>query len=370
MDYFGDGSKMSVNIEYYFEKEPLGNAGALFRLRHRLTEDFLLLNADSIFDVDFKRFADYHNHCKGLATIFTHPNNHPYDSGLIITGQNHTVCQWLTKEEIRPVYYKNRVNAGIHMISPKLLNMETDSSKVDLDRQILKPLAGTGKLYAYDSTEYVSDMGTPERLERVRMDFRNGKVRHKNLRQPQKAIFLDRDGTINVDHGYVHEIDNFEFIDGVIDAMRELKKMGFALVVVTNQSGIARGKFTEAQFETLTEWMDWSLADRDVDLDGIYYCPHHPQGSVEEFRQVCDCRKPHPGMLLSARDYLHIDMAASYMVGDKLEDMQAAAAANVGTKVLVRTGKPITPEAENAADWVLNSLADLPQAIKKQQKPA
>ena len=184
------------------------------------------------------------------------------------------------------------------------------------------------------------------------------------------AIFLDRDGTINVDHGYVHEIDNFEFIDGVIDAMRELKKMGFALVVVTNQSGIARGKFTEAQFETLTEWMDWSLADRDVDLDGIYYCPHHPQGSVEEFRQVCDCRKPHPGMFLSARDYLHIDMAASYMVGDKLEDMQAAAAASVGTKVLVRTGKPITPEAENAAEWVLNSLADLPQAIKKQQKPA
>lgn len=97
------------------------------------------------------------------------------------------------------------------------------------------------------------------------------------------AIFLDRDGTINVDYGYVHEIHNFEFIDGVIDAMRELKKMGFALVVVTNQSGIARGKFTEAQFETLTEWMDWSLADRDVDLDGIYYCPHHPQGSVEEF---------------------------------------------------------------------------------------
>ncbi|VFS22927.1 D,D-heptose 1,7-bisphosphate phosphatase [Salmonella enterica subsp. enterica serovar Typhimurium] len=136
----------------------------------------------------------------------------------------------------------------------------------------------------------------------------------------------------NVDHGYVHEIDAFEFIDGVIDAMRELKKMGYALVVVTNQSGIARGKFTEAQFETLTEWMDWSLADRDVDLDGIYYCPHHPQGSIEEFRQVCDCRKPHPGMLISARDFLHIDMAASYMVGDKLEDMQAAAAANVGTK--------------------------------------
>ncbi|EPE7490025.1 D-glycero-beta-D-manno-heptose 1,7-bisphosphate 7-phosphatase [Cronobacter universalis] len=179
------------------------------------------------------------------------------------------------------------------------------------------------------------------------------------------AIFLDRDGTINIDHGYVSEIDRFEFIDGVIDAMRELKAMGFALVLATNQSGIARGMFTEAQFEQLTEWMDWSLADRGVDFDGIYYCPHHPEAAVEEFRQNCDCRKPQPGMLLSARDFLHIDMAASYMVGDKLEDMQAGAAAGVGTKVLVRTGKPVTPEVEAAADWVLNSLAALPEAIKK-----
>jgi len=184
------------------------------------------------------------------------------------------------------------------------------------------------------------------------------------------AIFLDRDGTINADHGYVHEIDQFEFIDGVIDAMRELKEMGFALVVVTNQSGIARGKFSEAQFETLTEWMDWSLADRGVDLDGIYYCPHHPEAAVEEFRQQCDCRKPEPGMLISARDFLHIDMAASYMIGDKLEDMQAAQAAGVGTKVLVRSGKPVTEEAEKAADWVIDSLAKLPETIKAHVKTA
>ncbi|MCS5781601.1 D-glycero-beta-D-manno-heptose 1,7-bisphosphate 7-phosphatase [Klebsiella pneumoniae subsp. pneumoniae] len=148
------------------------------------------------------------------------------------------------------------------------------------------------------------------------------------------AIFLDRDGTINVDRGYVHEIDNFEFIDGVIDAMRELKRWATRWCWSLTSPVLPAVNFTEAQFETLTEWMDWSLADRGVDLDGIYYCPHHPQGVVEEYRQTCDCRKPHPGMLISARDYLHIDMAASYMVGDKLEDMQAAAAADVGTKVL------------------------------------
>lgn len=179
------------------------------------------------------------------------------------------------------------------------------------------------------------------------------------------AIFLDRDGTINVDHGYVSEIDNFEFIDGVIDAMRELKQMGFALVLVTNQSGIARGMFSEDQFMQLTEWMDWSLADRDVDLDGIYFCPHHPEGVIETFKQSCDCRKPQPGMLLNAQQELNIDMSASYMVGDKIEDMQAAAAAGVGKKVLVRSGKPVTAEGENTADWVLNSLKELPARIKK-----
>ncbi|AYH02661.1 D-glycero-beta-D-manno-heptose 1,7-bisphosphate 7-phosphatase [Pectobacterium parmentieri] len=184
------------------------------------------------------------------------------------------------------------------------------------------------------------------------------------MAQSVPAIFLDRDGTINVDHGYVHEIDDFQFIDGVIDAMRELKSMGFALVVVTNQSGIARGKFTEDQFMQLTEWMDWSLADRGVDLDGIYFCPHHPDAGEDEYRQVCDCRKPEPGMLLSAQSELYIDMAASYMVGDKVEDMQAAIGAGVGNKLLVRTGKPVTEQGESLADGVLESLADLPKWIK------
>lgn len=180
------------------------------------------------------------------------------------------------------------------------------------------------------------------------------------------AIFLDRDGTMNVDKGYVHEIDNFQFIDGVIDAMRELKEMGYALVMVTNQSGIARGLYTEDTFMQLTEWMDWSLADRDVDLDGIYFCPHHPEAVVEEYRQACNCRKPQPGMLLQAKDELNIDMPASYMVGDKIDDMLAGKAAGVGKTVLVRSGKPVTEEGEKAADWVIDSLANLPARLKAQ----
>ncbi|WP_439258147.1 D-glycero-beta-D-manno-heptose 1,7-bisphosphate 7-phosphatase [Lonepinella sp. BR2271] len=179
-----------------------------------------------------------------------------------------------------------------------------------------------------------------------------------------KAIFLDRDGTLNIDHGYVHQIDDFQFIEGSIEALKALKAMGYLLVVVTNQSGIARGYFSEDQFLQLTEWMDWSLADRGVDLDGIYYCPHHPEGEGE-FRQDCDCRKPKSGMLQQAIKELKIDPRRSFMVGDKIEDLQAGLGANVAYNVLVRTGKAITAQGETLADYVIDSVADLPQLIKQ-----
>lgn len=177
------------------------------------------------------------------------------------------------------------------------------------------------------------------------------------------AVFLDRDGTINVDHGYLYEIDQFQFIPGTITAMLKLKKMGFALIIVTNQSGIARGKFTESQFLILTEWMDWSLADRGVDLDGIYYCPHHPQGSVKDYTLVCNCRKPEPGMFITAQRQLNIDFATSWMVGDKRSDLLAAQAAGIKNRILVRSGKPITQQDEVFASKVIDSLADFPDIM-------
>lgn len=198
MDYFGDGTKFGVNIEYFNETVPLGNAGALFQLKDKLTEDFLLLNADAIFDVDFRRFVAYHREKNARVTLFTHPNNHPYDSGLIVADEQGCVEKWMTKEDDRNGWYKNRVNAGLHVISPEVLNQVITTPKIDLDRQLLKPLAGTGVMFAYDSPEYVKDMGTPERYEAVCRDYAAGHVKGKNLRNKQKAIFLDRDGTLSL----------------------------------------------------------------------------------------------------------------------------------------------------------------------------
>ena len=350
-DYFGDGKKFGVNIEYYFEKKPLGNAGALFKLKEKLTEDFLLLNADAVFDVDFNRMVRYHREKGALVTLFTHPNSHPYDSGLIIAGDDKSVMKWLAKEDERPQSYRNRVNAGLHVVSPEIFGMvdidpdeigrtseNGKTVKVDLDRQLLKPLAGTGRMFCYDSPEYVKDMGTPERYAGVCRDFRDGKVRAKNLSNKQRAVFLDRDGTLNKYVGFLRDIDDFELLPGVAQAVRAVNDSGFLAIVVTNQPVIARGEVTEEQLKEIHNKLETLLGLEGAYLDAIYYCPHHPhkgfEGEIPELKFDCGCRKPKTGMLERAADDFNIDLSASWMVGDSENDIKCGLNAGCKTALI------------------------------------
>ncbi len=338
INYFGDGSGFGVHIEYYVESSPLGNAGALYKIRDQLTSDFLLLNADAIFDVDFNRFVAFHREHGGLVTLFTHPNSHPYDSGLIIADERGTVEQWLTKEDKRPEYYQNRVNAGLHVINPVLLEQPVETEKVDLDRQLLKPLAGTGRMFCYDSPEYVKDMGTPERYEAVCQNYREGRVTAKNLKHRQRAIFLDRDGTINKYVGFLQKIEDFELLDGVAEAIRLLNEEGYLVIVATNQPVIARGEVSEEELRQIHNKLETLLGMQGAYVDRIYYCPHHPdrgfEGERPEYKMVCNCRKPKPGMLLQAAEDYNIDLMNSWMAGDTENDIRTGQAAGCRTALI------------------------------------
>ena len=214
--------------------------------------------------------------------------------------------------------------------------------KIDLDRQLLKPLAGTGKMFCYDSPEYVKDMGTPERFYAVVEDYKKGTVQAKNLKNRQKAVFLDRDGTINKYVGFLRNIDDFELIDGVAEAIKKINTSGYLAIVVTNQPVIARGEVTVPQLQEIHNKMETMLGLEGAYVDAIYYCPHHPHkgyaGEIPELKIDCDCRKPKPGMLRKAAQDFNVDLGQSYMVGDGENDVKAGIAA--GCKSILLSAAP------------------------------
>ena len=362
-DYFKDGHDFGVHISYYTEEHPLGTAGALFKMPE-FTEDFLLLCGDVIFDIDFNRFINFHQKHHAWASLMAHPNGHPYDSSLLMTEtltpqekgglpvESHRVIGWLNKEEER-TYYKNRVNAGIEIISPILLAKTMKNyvprhpeqpDKIDLDRDVLKPNIPSGKIFAYDTPEYIKDMGTPDRFHEVERDLQTGKVAARNLSNRQKAVFLDRDGTINVYKGFLTHPEDFELLPGVTDAIRQINKSGYLCIVVSNQPVIARGDCSFDDLKAIHDKMETMLGQEGAFIDAIYYCPHHPDKGFEgeriDYKIDCSCRKPKSGLLLQAAKDWNIDLAASYMIGDSERDVAAGNAAGCKQSYLIKTNEP------------------------------
>ena len=357
-NHFGDGTGYGVHINYFVEDSPLGTAGALFKMPE-LTEDFLLLCGDVILDVDFNRFIDFHKNNHAWASLMAHPNGHPYDSSLLVTevlppqisGGNpvdtHRVIKWMNKEDERH-YYKNRVNAGIEIISPELLketmkhfvprHPETPD-KIDLDRDVLKPNIPSGKIFAYDTPEYIKDMGTPDRYYEVEKDLQSGKVKARNLSQKQKAIFLDRDGTINKYVGFLTKPEQFELLPGVAEAIKKINKSGYLAIVVTNQPVIARGDCTWDELLEIHDKMETELGKAGAYVDAIYICPHHKDkgfaGERPEYKFDCECRKPKPGLLHQAAKDFNIDLSQSYMIGDSDNDVEAGLMAGCRSSIKI-----------------------------------
>lgn len=343
-DYFGDGKQFGLNISYVEEdpQKPLGTAGSLYFLKDKLKENFVFLLADVFIDIDFEKMEQYHIANNADVTLLTHPNGHPFDSDLVVE-EGGVVKAFDYKSNDRTTYnYKNLVNAGVMIFSPSVFKYLTELRKYNYEKDIIVPLINEGKVVSYKSSEYAKDMGTPERYRRVQEDYNSGICDAKNLANKQKAIFLDRDGTINEYVGFLRKEEDFRLIPGVSEAIKKINNSGYLAIVVTNQPVIARGEVTEEELEEIHKKMETLLGLDGAYIDDIYYCPHHPdkgfEGEIPELKIECDCRKPKTGMLEKATREHNIDLSSSIMIGDSTLDIKMAENAGMQS-ILLKTGQ-------------------------------
>ena len=343
VDHFKGGKNFGVEIDYIFEKEPLGTAGAFYYLKDKIdAKDFMLVFGDVFFDMDFDRMEDFHFKNSALTTLLAHPNGHPYDSDLIQMDDNGRVIGFDSKHNVRDYWYDNMVNAGMYIINKRLLDLVKEPVKTDFEKDILANQVKLGaNIYAYHTPEYVKDVGTVDRINATVEELKSGLIQSKNLKNKQRAIFLDRDGTINVSKGFISKADDLELIPGSIEAIKAINKSGALAIVITNQPVIARGECSFEELHNIHNKLKTLLGEKGAFVDDIFYCPHHPdkgfEGEVPELKFDCECRKPKTGMIDKAVKKYNIDLSKSYMVGDSTMDLETAR--NAGIKsVLVDTG--------------------------------
>ena len=375
--HFQDGNAFGVDIDYIFEKEPLGTAGAFYYLKDKIdAKDFLLIFGDVFFDLDFDRMEAFHFKNSALTTLLAHPNGHPYDSDLIQMDDTGRVIGFDSKHNVRDYWYDNMVNAGMYILNKDLLDLVKEPVKIDFEKDILANQVKIGaNIYAYHSPEYVKDVGTVDRINATVEELRSGLIAAKNLKNKQRAIFLDRDGTMNVSKGFISKAEDLELIPGTIEAVKAINKSGALAIVITNQPVIARGECSFEELHNIHNKLKTLLGEKGAFVDDIFYCPHHTdkgfEGEVPELKFDCECRKPKTGMIKEAVGKYNIDLSQSYMVGDSTMDLEMAR--NAGVKsVLVNTGfagndgkysRKCDIEAKDLLDAVEKIKADLKTKI-------
>ena len=329
--HFGDGKNFGTRIGYIVEDEPLGTGGGISLLRR---EDTLVLFGDVYCDIDFSRFTALHKERHAGISLFVHPNSHPHDSDIVVTDAKNRVTAWKSKKDKHRGELRNLVNAGLYIISSESLPMG-DATKQDLDHDLIIPRLASDKVYAYRSTEYVKDMGTPERLSQVERDINSGVSASRSLKNKQRAVFIDRDGTLNEENGFITSPEQLQLIAGSADAIRMLNSSPYLAICITNQPVIARGDVSFGGLDAIHARLDALLGNEGAYLDDLFFCPHHPDkgydGEIAEFKTDCSCRKPKPGLLLEASALYNIDLAQSYMIGDSTADIAAGLKAGCKT---------------------------------------
>jgi len=328
--HFGNGEKFGVKIAYFTEKEPLGTGGALLSVQTLVADQFLVMYADVYCDVNLQKFVGFHSQHMGSISILVHPNSHPQDSDLIILDNDNRVIEISAHPHKNPESISNLVNAAMYVIERDVLsNLNFKSHKLDIAQNIFPELLKMGAhIYGYQTVEYIKDMGTPDRLLSVESDIQNKVCSARSEDVNRKAVFLDRDGTINKTAGFINSPNDIELLDNVTTAIALLNKSIYLAICVTNQPVIARGECSFDGMQKIHSKLDYLLGAGGAYLDRLYFCPHHPHSGfkdeVKHLKVVCNCRKPKPGLFHLAQKEHNISLTDSWIVGDRTADIASA----------------------------------------------
>ena len=310
VDYYRGKRWGKSSIRCLIEPEPLGTGGALRFLLPVLETHFFLLNGDSLFDINYGDLALLPSMDSAIMALRHVSNASRY--GRVEINAAGEVTHFLEKS---PQPYPGLINAGIYWMDRRLVERLPEGIS-SVERDLFPMLVSEGKLFGKRYEGYFVDIGVPDDYQQAGHDLTHWK------RRP--AVFFDRDGVLNIDHGYVCRPEQFEWVSGAIQAIRWCNNHGYLVFVVTNQSGIARGYYSETEFYALMTWMQSELATAGAHIDAIYHCPHHPTQGVGVLRTGCCCRKPNPGMLEQALSEWDVNKEQSLLIGDNASDVEAA----------------------------------------------
>lgn len=381
-EYFGDGIALGVNLTYAIENEPRGTAGALRDALPLLSDRFFVLYGDTFLDVDMRKMWNAHMGSGAVGTLLLHPNDHPQDSDLVVIDAQGSVCSILPYPHPPGREVRNLVNAALYVLERVGLEAVTPiEGKADIAKHMFPRMLDLGqRLHGYVTPEYIKDMGTPERLDKVERDFVAGLPERLSTRHLRSAVFLDRDGTLIREINHLTAPDQLELLPDVAAAVRRLNREATLAVVVTNQPVVARGDISIEGLTKVHARLESQLGAEGAFIDGLYFCPHHPDkgfpGEVPELKGPCLCRKPEPGLIDQACRDLSIDRRNSWIIGDTTSDIEAGRRAGIRT-ILLRTGyagsdakhaiRPdyICPDLTDAVEWVLDGHADMTRRMAK-----
>lgn len=313
--HFGNGERLGVRIRYSAEEELLGTGGAVIQsLKRHPSEYFIVLNGDTFFDIDLGYLYEYHRHelPAGAFTVALKYRDDVKRYGAVRIDENYKILSLVEKS---PALEDGFINGGIYIgSSADLAGMDT--RKISLETEIFPEWIRSGKMYGVPFGDRFIDIGVPEDYYRADRDLPGWFETVKT-----KALFLDRDGVLIEDSGYVSPSDQLVFIRQAEELVRTANKKGWKVIVITNQAGVAKGKLTEEDVQTVNQAIEDHYAVSGLRIDRFYYCPFHANGTVEKYRKESLSRKPAPGMILRAADEFTVDLTGSLMVGDKDSDV-------------------------------------------------